>query len=148
MFALITPAEGQSYDGFVRELFDTDPGLPEEYDVRDVSKVKGIAEGWIIQGGKFSAPPPPVVDIPMPLSVSKLGLKRALAETGDQAVFPEPEWPAVKALLGSSDDLQEDWDLAIEVRPNDPLVEGVIAARKYTPEQVKALMLRARDMVG
>lgn len=84
----------------------------------------------------------------VPGSCSKLGLKRALAETGAQAIFPKPEWPAVKDLLSKDPDLQEDWDLAVEIRRTDPLVQGVIAARKYDDATVDKILLRANELAA
>lgn len=57
MFALIC-------NGLVHELFPADPDLGEGFDVRDVSKVKGIAEGWTVGAdGTFAAPVVPTVDL-------------------------------------------------------------------------------------
>lgn len=84
---------------------------------------------------------------PLPLAIpdrcSKLGLKRALAETGADAVFKTPEWPAVKAAIASNEDLQEDWDLATVIVRTDPLVQAMIAARKYDDATVDKILARA-----
>lgn len=75
-----------------------------------------------------------------PASASKLGLKRALAELG--------EWEAIKTAIGSDATMQEDWDLAIEVRRTDPLTQAMIAARGYTAAQVDDLLIRAAALVA
>ena len=99
-----------------------------------------IAEGVVPE--EYTAPASPA-----PLSITKLGLKRALAETGPLAVFPDPEWAAVKALIASDPEVQEEWDLATEIQRADPLVAGMIAARGYAPEKVDAIMIRATQLV-
>lgn len=81
-------------------------------------------------------------------SATKLGLKRALAETGDKAVFSSPQWEAVKALLAKDEDLQEDWNLAIEVKASDPVVQGAVKALKWKVAQVNALIVRANELVA
>lgn len=65
-----------------------------------------------------------VVEMPasmpvVPGSATKLGLKRALADQGG--------WDSVKAALAADPDLQEDWDLATEIRRSDPLTQAMIA---------------------
>ncbi|GEP00622.1 hypothetical protein [Methylobacterium haplocladii] len=142
LFALVN-------SGIVHALSEGEDAWPHDlFDVRDVSHVADIAIGWLATDDGFAAPPPPPVVVVVPTSASKLGLKRALAETGELAVFPEPEWPAVKAALASNPDLQEDWDLATEIRRVDPLTQAMIAARSYSPAQVDALLIRANELVA
>lgn len=89
-----------------------------------------------------------VAAIAVPDSCTKLGLKRVLAETGQNAVFSQPEWPAVKAAIASDADRQEDWDLAVEIRRSDPLVQAVIAARGYDAVTVDKILMRAKTLAG
>lgn len=145
MFALIR-------NGVVHQVFDADPQLGSDFDVRDVSSVSGIDQGWIVgKDGSYSAPDHPAAtpgDPVIPGSATKLGLKRALAETGDKAVFTSPQWQAVKDLLAGDADLQEDWDLAIEVKASDPVVQGAVKALKWKAAQVNALIVRANELVA
>lgn len=76
----------------------------------------------------------------VPASCTKLGLMRALREAG--------EWSEIRAALQSNPDLWEEWELATELKRTDPLVQGVIAARGYTPDQVDRLIVRATDLVA
>lgn len=86
--------------------------------------------------------------MPAPDRCSKLGLKRALAETGAAAVFKKPEWPAVKAAIEADEGLKEDWDLATMIVRTDPLVQAMIAARKYDTATVDAILVRANILAA
>lgn len=136
----------------VHQIFDADPHLGDDFDVRDVSDVTGIDQGWVVKkNGSYSAPDHPAAnpaDPVIPGSATKLGLKRALAETGDKAVFSSPQWQAVKDLLSKDADLQEEWDLAIEVKASDPVVQGAVKALKWKTAQVNALIVRANELVA
>lgn len=83
---------------------------------------------------------PPGMIKPIPVSATKLGLKRAFAETG--------AWSAIKAALASDPDLQEDWDLATEISRTDPLTQAMITRLNLTENDVDALLLRAAALVG
>jgi hypothetical protein len=78
----------------------------------------------------FVPPAPPV-----PPSASKLGLKRAFAELG--------MWEQVKAALAANEDAQEEWDLAIEIKRTDAIVQAFIVIFELTAEQVDQLLIRA-----
>lgn len=94
-------------------------------------------EAWLAAGGEplpYVAPPPPV-----PASCTKLGLKRAFDEIG--------QWAAVKAAIAADPDTQEEWDLAIEIKRTDNLVQGMIAGLGLTEEQVDNLLIRANALV-
>ena len=80
--------------------------------------------------------PPPIV----PSSATKLGLKRALTEIG--------QWASVKAAIGSDPDLQEDWDLATEIRRSDPLTQAMIASLQLTEAQVDQLLVRSAALIA
>lgn len=140
-------------DGRVHDLNEAEDHWPAGlFDVRDVSGVPDVDRGWIAKGdGSYSAPEavtPPTIDPVVPGFATKLGLKRALSETGDQAVFSSPQWQAVKDLLSKDADLQEEWDLAIEVKASDPIVQGAVKALKWKPAQVTALIVRANELVA
>lgn len=82
---------------------------------------------------------------PPPSSCSKLGLKRAFEEKG--------LWPTVRAMIASGADMQEDWDLAVELRITDPIVRKAIAglAQLGLPQSdadVQALVTRANELVA
>ena len=95
-------------------------------------------QDWLAAGGVPDpyVPPP----LPVPTSASKLGLKRALAEIG--------LWDQVKAAIAADPDAQEEWDLAVEIRRTDPLVQMMIDAMGLTPEQVDAILIRANELVA
>lgn len=96
-----------------------------------------VYEAWLAAGGEplpYLAPPAPV-----PTSCTKLGLKRAFDELG--------QWTSVKAMIASNPDTQEEWDLAIEIKRTDALVQGMIAALSLTPEQVDGVLIRANALV-
>lgn len=124
--------------------------LPEM--AAEMTDVTGFAkapeQGWVRSedGSSFAPPPPPPVYVPS--SCSKLGLKRALSETGPDAVFEKPEWPAVSAALAEDPDLKEDWDFANSIRRDDPIVEKVIAMRGYDSETVDKILIRANALAG
>jgi hypothetical protein len=82
---------------------------------------------------------------PPPSSCSKLGLKRAFDE--------KKLWTTVRAMLASNADLQEEWDLAIEVRISDPLVKIAVAGLAQlgiplSDADVQALVTRANELVA
>lgn len=71
-------------NGRVHQIFPADPMLGDGLDVRDVSRVRGIAENWTVSSdGKFSAPvlvePPAIVAVPTAVTSAqaKIQLKRA-----------------------------------------------------------------------
>ncbi|MDI4231462.1 hypothetical protein OZ411_01365 [Bradyrhizobium sp. Arg237L] len=94
-------------------------------------------EGWLAAG---NVPDPYVPPAPhVPESCTKLGLKRAFDELG--------QWPAIKAAISANPAAQEEWDLAVEIRRTDPIVQGMISAVGLTAEQVDNLLLRADALV-
>ncbi|WCS27219.1 hypothetical protein LOK46_10500 [Methylobacterium sp. NMS14P] len=148
-------------DSTVAELWPHEPDAPmpnpqptpievfgEEIGSQFVACGPEVQQGWALKGKKFSAPiiVPPTE--PVPDRCSKLGLKRALAETGPDAVFPKPEWPAVKEAIASDADLQEDWDLAVSIVRTDPLVQAMVAARKYDDATVDKILVRANALAA
>ena len=82
----------------------------------------------------YVAPAPPV-----PVSCSKLGLKRAFDELGT--------WPAIKAAIAADPIVEEEWDLATEIRRSDRLVQHMIAVVALTDSQVDNLLIRANALV-
>lgn len=95
-------------------------------------------QAWLAAGGVPDpyVPPP----LPVPTSASKLGLKRALADVG--------LWDQVKAAIATDPDIQEEWDLAIEIRRTDPLVERLVAALGLAPAEVDAILIRANELAA
>ena len=96
------------------------------------------ANGKVIYIPTFEDIPAP--PLPVPTSASKLGLKRALAEIG--------LWDQVKAAIAADPDIQEEWELAVEIRRTDPLVQMMIDAIGLTPEQADAILIRANELVA
>ena len=68
----------------------------------------------------------PAIPEPVPESITKLQLKYALGA----------DWPTVKAAIAADPGLQEDWDLAIEIHRNSPLVIGTAQTVGYTSQQM------------
>lgn len=95
-------------------------------------------EAWVAAGNTASPYVAPIS--PVPDSASKLGLKRAFDEIG--------QWDNVKAYLAAHPDLQEDWDLAVEIKRTDPLTQGAIVALGLTNEQTNTLLTRAQELVA
>ncbi|MBN4095658.1 hypothetical protein [Methylobacterium sp. OT2] len=88
---------------------------------------------------------PPLPEPPPPSSCSKLGLKRAFDEKG--------LWSTVRAMIASSAEMQEDWDLAIELRISDPIVREAVAGLAQlgiplSDADVQALVTRANELVA
>ena len=57
-------------------------------------------------------------------------------------------WDQVKAAIAADPDIQEEWELAVEIRRTDPLVQMMIDAIGLTPEQVDAILIRANELVA
>lgn len=144
--------------GVVAEILSLDDKLEPGKDIftkefaANLTEVSGLAatpsQGWTSEdGGKSFAPPVPP-PVPIPASCSRLGLKRALNETGPNAVFASPEWPAVSAAIDADPEMKDDWDLATVIRREDPLVEKVIAARGYDAAIVDKILIRANALAG
>lgn len=93
---------------------------------------------WNPDTSAFDAIEPPPVPPSVPISVSKLGLLRALRQKGD--------WSKVKADLAASEDLQEDWDAAQTISRTDRLTESMIATMSYNAAEVDALMIQAEAL--
>lgn len=83
--------------------------------------------------------PPPVV-VQVPPSASKLGLKRVFSEMGT--------WSQIKAMIAADEDMQEEWDLALEIKRTDPLVTKLITQLGLSAAQVDALMIRSRELTA
>jgi hypothetical protein len=92
----------------------------------------------------------PVPPSPPPLaglnSCSKLGLIRAFRERG--------WWPAVKTMIASDADMQDDWDAATQLRTTDTTLRKAIAnlpsvgLPTLTDADVQALVARANELVA
>ncbi|MGN8547684.1 hypothetical protein ACQPTN_24080 [Bradyrhizobium sp. 13971] len=102
-----------------------------------------FAIGGKLVGGVYTAPPAPAADPlpppPPPDFCTKLGLKRAFDELGT--------WAAVKAAIAADANVQEEWDLATEIRRADPLVQHMIAVVGLSDVQVDQLLIRANALV-
>lgn len=101
----------------------------------ELSTADDLAALWITA----TEMPDPVPSTLTPNSASKLGLKRAFDEIG--------QWSAVKAFIASDPDLQEEWDLAIEVKRTDTITQRAITALSLSKEQVDQLLIRANALV-
>jgi hypothetical protein len=92
------------------------------------------------QSAYMTEDPPPAQPQSPPSKASKLGLKRALDELG--------KWEAVKSAIAANPNVQEEWDLAVEIHRADPLTQQLVASLGFTPEQVDALIVRANELVA
>lgn len=72
----------------------------------------------------------------VPRSVTKLQLVRALRAAGLKASFDT-------ALTSATAETQEDWDLAVSIRRDDPLVASFAATLGQTEAQVDDLFRQA-----
>ncbi|MFF9549425.1 hypothetical protein [Methylobacterium fujisawaense] len=82
---------------------------------------------------------------PPPSSCSKLGLKRAFTEKG--------LWETVRFMISQDPDMQEDWDLAVELRITDPIVKKAVfglaqAGIPLSDADVQNLVTRANELVA
>lgn len=93
---------------------------------------------WLAAGGE----PLPCASMPepVPASATRLGLMRALKEIG--------LWDAAKAAIAADPDIQEEWDLAVEVKRTDPLTQAMIASLGLSNLQVDQLLIRSAEMVA
>lgn len=91
---------------------------------------------WVEDGGV--ADPAPTSDVIVSSSASRLGLVRFFKEQGT--------WDYVKALIASDPDTQEEWDVAIEIKRTDPLVQKMITAMSLSESDVDALLIRANEL--
>lgn len=99
------------------------------------ARLRAMAARVDFRVGAIAGEPPPV-----PLAATKLGLMRALKEID--------LWDAAKAAIASAPDVQEEWDLAIEIRRTDPLTQGMIGALGLSDEQVDQVLIRAAALVA
>lgn len=124
-------------------VFDDEPAEFAPPDGHTLVMGGDYAIGGTLVGGVYSPPAPPSVDPlpspPPPDSCTKLGLKRAFDELGT--------WAAVKAAIAADANVQEEWDLATEIRRADPLVQHMIAIVGLTEAQVDQILVRANALV-
>jgi hypothetical protein len=76
----------------------------------------------------------------IPTGTSKLGLKRAFTAMG--------KWDAVKAAIASDPDTQEDWDLAVVISRNDPIVKSLQAKMDLSDDDVTNIIVMAEELVN
>lgn len=108
----------------------------------DDTEPASLAIKELLANNNYSISPyiTPITPAKVPNSASKLGLKRAFTELG--------QWDNVKAYLAANPDLQEDWDLAIEIKRSDPITQGAVTALNLSADQVDALLVRANELVA
>lgn len=76
----------------------------------------------------------------IPEVVSRLGLKRALAQRGS--------WPSVRAALAADPDRQEEWDLATGIRRGDPILAAIAADLGLAAGEVDDVLVLAASLGG
>ena len=121
-----------------RYLFD-DAGRPQRLGVLTINGVDftgplppndgpllAIYNAWTAEGDNYVPAP-----IPVPQSATKLGLKRAMEEIG--------RWGEVRAMIEADPAVAEEWQLAIEIRRDDPMFTAFIVSGQFTSGWVYVL---------
>lgn len=76
------------------------------------------------------------VEVEVAYNISKLKLKRALESLG--------QWESFTAVLNQNESLKEDFDIAVTLKSNDPLVLGIVSVFTQqfglTEEQIKTIL--------
>lgn len=141
MFALIC-------NGLVHELFEADPEFGDGFDVRDVSKVKGIAEGWTAAAdGSFAAPETftPTTVIPNVSSAqAKIQCLRTLGAESGKTLLDDIT-AAVQAAGGEA----QIWFAEARTWERDnPYVENLSSGLKLKPADVDQLFIAAAQIAA
>ena len=110
-----------------------------------VASLRANPRQLLIDGHLRPDPDAPILTAPPPTSCSKLGLKRAFDE--------KKLWTTVRAMIASDAGMQEDWDLAVELRITDPIVRKAVAGLAQlgiplSDADVQALVTRANALVA
>lgn len=74
----------------------------------------------------------------VPVSASKLGLKRAF---GDR-------WPLVRDAIAADPERQEEWSLCVTVSRTDPLVVAMIDLLQLSDAEVDDLLVMAGELTS
>lgn len=119
-------------NGKVWEIFgETAPELHPSLQVVDAPN--DVEVGYEFDGVNFTAPtPPPALTVSV---ITKLQCKK-------QAVA-ESLWDTLKSAIASDPDIQEDWDLALNVNINEPSVQAMGVAMGKTPEELQTFFNQA-----
>lgn len=128
-------------NGLVYELFEVDPKFGDGFDVRDVSKVKGIAAGWSANtDGTYSAPEP-VPSTPFIPDVSSAQAKIQLRRAGLR--------DKVDAAIKDADGEVQDWysDARTWQRTN-PYVTQIGGALGLKDADIDALFVEAAKIAA
>lgn len=76
---------------------------------------------------------------PIPVSVAKLQLVRALRKQGD--------WNTVRSAIAQADaDTKEDWEIAADIKRVDPIVEVLKIALSLTDAEMNDLFVISADL--
>lgn len=140
-YALISKVEGVAgVVGRVHQIFPQDPMLGDDLDVRDVLRVKGIAENWTVSAdGKFAAPV--VSDVPavfeVPLAITSAQAKIQLKRAG----FLKAAKDMVDAL--EDEEIQIWFNEARTWQRNNTHVNDIAAALGISPEETDDLFREA-----
>ncbi len=124
-------------------LFPAGSLLLEVYDAIEFSDPNALDPQIMFGGKMLDATNNTLVDAPalvaIPESATKLGLRRVFVEQG--------RWDEVRAIIAADPVTQEEWDLAIEIKRNDPLTQRLMSALKLLPADVDAILLRAKQLI-
>jgi hypothetical protein len=127
-------------NGRVHQIFPQDPMLGDDLDVRDVSRVKGIAENWTVSSdGKFAAPALPdgqTLD-PVPFAVTSAQAKIQLKRAG----FLKAAREAVDAL--DDEEIQIWFNEARTWQRNNAHVNEIAAALGISSDETDELFREA-----
>ncbi|WP_420131932.1 hypothetical protein [Rhodopseudomonas sp.] len=137
-YALIKIATGEVVNRIIlddEKEFPAQDGHKLQLDLDDT-----FAIGGMFIAGSYTPPPSAPMPATVPVSASRLGLMRAWKEQG--------VWDQIKAKIAADPETQEEWDVAIEIRRTDPLVQQMIAVTGMSELDVDALLIRANELVA
>lgn len=138
MFALIQ-------HNTVWQLFDADPMLPPELDVRDVSKVKGIEEGWMAKNdGSFSKPAPVAAMVPVAVTraQAKIQLSRTPSKTKGKTLLDD----ASAAVANAGGEVAIWFAEATTWQRSSPYVDQIGTALSLAPSEIDDLFVAAAQI--
>ena len=112
-----------------------DPAAPDyPYSITDETATFDAENARVVLSRTYTA-----LSVPLPSSVTKLQLIRALREAGHKTAFDTE-------LAAASADTQEDWSLAVRIATDDPLITTFATALGLDADARDALLRRAAEL--
>lgn len=106
---------------------------PYEEVHEDDTLVARIGDDYV--DGKFITPS---IGATVPKSITRIQAMKVMKSMG--------LWEAFKAVLASSQDAQDEWDLATQLDRNDPFVDQLMPALNLTSDQLDILFTQASTL--